>query len=148
MSEGRGTTRPFELFGAPYVDSEALREELESYSIPGAALRPASFVPTFDKYSGETCRGLQVHITNRAEFQSYRFGIALLVVMHSLYPDEFRWRREEYEFRDDVPALDLLTGVRAVRESIDRGERFEEVWAKANRPHEAYTKWREGCILY
>lgn len=148
MSEGRGTTRPFEFFGAPYVDGAALKEELESYGIEGALLRPASFVPTFDKYRGTTCRGLQVHVTDREAFRSYRFGLALITAMHRLYPEDFGWRTEPYEFRDDVLAFDLLTGVVEVREAIERDEPFDVIWNKASQLHPGYSSWRKSCLLY
>jgi hypothetical protein len=110
VSEGRGTTRPFELVGAPFVDGRALAAELDSYELAGAAFRPCVFQPTFDKHAGKACGAVQIHVTDRGVFDSYRTGLAVLVAVKKLAPADFAWRKTAYEFRDDVPAIDLLTG--------------------------------------
>jgi uncharacterized protein YbbC (DUF1343 family) len=119
VSEGRGTTRPFELFGAPWIDSARLCAELGRES--GVALRPCSFRPMFHKHQGALCHGAQIYVTDRGAFRPFRFGIVLLHALLRLFPD-FAWRREAYEFRDDVPAIDLLTGTPAVRSALDAGD--------------------------
>ncbi|MEO1171628.1 MAG: DUF1343 domain-containing protein [Myxococcota bacterium] len=148
VSEGRGTTRPFELFGAPYVRAADLAEELNGMGLPGLTARPAAFTPTFDKYTGELCRGVQLHVTDRSTFLPYRTGLAVLVAMKKLYPASFGWRTTAYEFRDDVLAIDLLTGRGSVREAIDQGHELDAVAAVASFGTETYSSRREAALLY
>ncbi len=148
VSEGRGTTIPFQLFGAPYVDPEALQRELQALELGGVWFRPVEFVPTFHKYVGERCLGLQLHISDRERFLPYRTGLALLWALRRLWPQQFGWRTEKYEFRDDVPAIDLLTGCAAVRESIDAQGSFDEVLHAANFGRDFFDQHRDRALLY
>ncbi len=148
LSEGRGTTRPFEFFGAPFVDGNRLARELEQYGLPGVVFRPCVIEPTLDKFAGQRCGALQLHITDRPAFSSFRTGLAVLVAVRKLWPDDFAWRTDPYEFRDDVPAIDLLTGNAAVREAIDKGENLESVAELASRGTDAYDAGRTGVLLY
>ena len=117
LSEGRGSTRPFEIFGAPWLDGEALARAVGE--IEGATLRPLSFSPTFQKLAGERCQGLQVHVRSRAAFRSYAAYQRILSHAIRLAPDAPRWRTEEYEYVTDRPAIDLLTGGPELRELVD-----------------------------
>ena len=148
LSEGRGTTRPFEIFGAPFVDGDALRAALSELDLPGVRFRPLTFQPTFHKHQGQRCGGLQLHVTDREAFQPYRTGLAVLWATCQLYPGAFAWRTEAYEFRDDVPALDLLVGTASVRLGIDRGEDLGEVYELATRGAERYHAGRASALLY
>ncbi|HEY2772669.1 MAG TPA: DUF1343 domain-containing protein [Candidatus Binatia bacterium] len=148
LSEGRGTTRPFELFGAPFIDGRRLADELERYGIEGAVLRPCMIEPTFHKHARRPCGALQIHVTDRGRFNSYRTGLAVLAAVRRLWPEDFAWRTEAYEFRDDVPAIDLLTGQPSVREAIDEGLAFDEVERRALAGTEAYDSGRDAALLY
>jgi len=148
LSEARGTTRPFELCGAPFVDGRALATELGRLHLPGVKFRPCCFEPAFHKHQGQSCGGVQLHVTDRAAFLPYRTGLAALWAAHKLYPNDFAWRTETYEFRDDVPAIDLLTGQPSVRVAIDAVETFEQVVQKALQGTEAYHKGRDTALLY
>jgi uncharacterized protein YbbC (DUF1343 family) len=148
ISEGRGTTRPFELLGAPWIDGRRLAARLEAFALPGLALRPCVFVPTFDKGKGERCGGLQLHVTDRARFNAYRTGLAVIAAVHELFPDDFAWRSEPYEFRDDVPAMDLLTGKPAVRLAIEAGADLATIFAAAESGTEVYDDARDAALLY
>ena len=148
LSEGRGTTRPFEFFGAPFVDGRVLAGELGRLDLPGVVFRPCTFEPAFNKFAGESCGGLQVHVTDRRVFTPYRVGLGVLWVVRRLWPDDFAWRRKAYEFRDDVPAIDLLTGFPAVREAIDRDESLERVVDIALQGTGEYEAGRESALLY
>ncbi len=148
LSEGRGTTRPFELFGAPFVDGRALAAQLERERLPGLLLRACTIEPTFHKYAHEPCGAVQLHVTERGVFDSYRTGLAVLVAVKSLWPEQFAWRTETYEFRDDVPAIDLLTGKPAVREAIDAGRGLDEVAALAGGGTDACDAGRDAALLY
>jgi len=148
LSEGRGTTRPFELFGAPFVDGRSLAAELERERLPGVVLRACTIEPTFHKHAGKRCGAVQLHVSERAVFDSYRTGLAVLVAVRKLWPEQFGWRTEAYEFRDDVPAIDLLTGKPSVREAIDAGRDLDAVAALAAGGTEAYEAGRKAALLY
>lgn len=148
LSEGRGTTRPFELFGAPFVDARKLADELRRCDLPGVLFRPCVIEPTFHKFARQRCGALQLHVTDRRAFYAYRTGISVLVAIKSLWPDAFAWRAEPYEFRDDVPAIDLLTGTAAVRKAIDDGADIDSVMRIACTGTEAYDAGRSRALLY
>jgi uncharacterized protein YbbC (DUF1343 family) len=122
LSEGRGTTRPFEIVGAPWIDGARLAVGLHALGLPGFRARPLTFMPMFQKHRGETCGGVQVHVTDPVSFRPVRTYVALVALAHAQDPERFRFRTEAYEFRDDVPAFDLLTGSCEARERIARGD--------------------------
>jgi uncharacterized protein YbbC (DUF1343 family) len=127
LSEGRGTTRPFELVGAPWLDGVRLAHELQALSFPGFRARPVTFLPTFQKHAGRLCGGVQIHVTDARTFRPMATYLGLLALAHAQDPVRFVFRTEKYEFRDDVPAFDLLTGDAEARERIARGERADDV---------------------
>jgi uncharacterized protein YbbC (DUF1343 family) len=148
VSEGRGTTRPFEIIGAPFVDGNHLAQALAAEALAGVAFRPLSFRPTFHKFAGQICGGVQLHVTDRARFQPYRCGVAILRALHNLYVPAFRWRTEPYEFVSDRLAIDLLTGGEAVRAGIERGcslAELETTWMPAQL---AFAERRRPSVLY
>ncbi len=122
LSEGRGTTRPFELVGAPFIDGVRLARELAETKLPGFIARPIQFSPTFHKHAGTTCGGVQVHVTDAHAFKPVATYIALVALAHHQNPAAFRFRTERYEFVDDIPAFDLLTGDAEARERISKGD--------------------------
>ena len=148
LSEGRGTTRPFELFGAPFVDGEAVARELRRHDLPGVLFRPCVIEPAFHKFKGQRCGALQLHVSDRRVFEPYRTGLAVLVAVRELWPESFAWRTEPYEFRADVPAIDLLTGSPAVRQAIDGGVTLDEVVRIARGGTELYDSGRDRALLY
>jgi uncharacterized protein YbbC (DUF1343 family) len=148
LSEGRGTTRPFELFGAPFVDARRLASQLERYDLPGVRFRACVIEPTFHKFARQRCGAVQLHVTDRRAFNAYCTGLAVLVAVKNLWPDSFAWRSQPYEFRADVPAIDLLTGLPAVREAIDRGADVETVVQIACAGTERYAAGRSAALLY
>jgi uncharacterized protein YbbC (DUF1343 family) len=145
LSEGRGTTRPFETVGAPYLDGEAVASLLTALPIDGASFRPLRFRPLFQKHAGVTCTGLFVHVTDRAAFKPLRTYAALLWAARRVAGEAMRWRRDAYEFRSDVPAIDLLWGSPDLREAIDSGAPVRDVLAM---PDEAEREWveRRGAL--
>ena len=148
LSEGRGTTRPFELFGAPFVDGDAVARELRRHDLPGVLFRPCVIEPAFHKFKGQRCGALQLHVSDRRVFEPYRTGLAVLVAVRELWPESFAWRTEPYEFRADVPAIDLLTGSPAVRQAIDGGVTLDEVVRIARGGTELYDAGRDRALLY
>ncbi len=121
LSEGRGTTRPFEVLGAPWRDSERAAEAASALGMPGVVFRPHVFTPTFHKHAGVTCGGLMAHVTDPSLFRPYETYLRLVKALRDLDPALFRWRTEAYEYRDDVPAMDLLTGTATYRRLVDEG---------------------------
>ncbi len=120
LSEGRGTTLPFEQIGAPFIDPHKLvaRLETDSHLLPGVFFRPQYFKPMFQKHAGEVCAGLQLHIADRDQFKPLLTTLALLRAIAEIYPDQLQWRTEPYEFVSDRLAIDLLYGNPKLRETI------------------------------
>ena len=127
LSEGRGTTRPFEWFGAPWLDGERLAREFAAIALPGVVARPMTFQPNFHKHAGLVCAGVQVHVTCRETFKPYATYLALLAEVLHAHPEHFAFRREAYEFVNDRWAFDLLTGSEGVRLAMLAGMRGREV---------------------
>jgi uncharacterized protein YbbC (DUF1343 family) len=148
VSEGRGTTRPFEIIGAPFVDGYRLAERLASDGLPGVRFRPLSFRPTFHKFAGQVCGGVQIHVTERAAFRPYLTGVAILRALSDLAGDAFCWRTEKYEFVSDRPAIDLLTGGDAIRKGIDAGATLDDLRATWQSAEDAFSERRRACLLY
>jgi len=150
LSEGRGTTRPFETLGAPFVDSQAWIEAVqrESLELAGASLRPVSFIPQFHKWQGQSCQGVQIHVIDRKAFKPLRWGLALLAAARRLYPDRFQWRENAYEFVSDVPAVDLLYGNPLFRETLEKGDDLSAVGLQLAAFEKAYRRARAKFLLY
>ena len=131
ISEGRGTTRPFEIFGAPFIDPDILIAHLNRYGLPGVAFRPMYFLPTFQKHAGTLCGGAQIHVINREKFKPFKTGVAVIKSIHDLYPDQFSWKQPPYEYETDKMPVDILAGTDRLRREIETGEdidRMEEWW--------------------
>jgi uncharacterized protein YbbC (DUF1343 family) len=120
LSEGRGTTRPFEIVGAPWINGFRLAHDLHGLGLPGFRARPLTFQPTFHKHARLSCGGVQVHVTDPSSFRPFATYVALVALAHAQDPERFAFRTEAYEFRDDVPAFDLLTGDAEARVRILR----------------------------
>jgi uncharacterized protein YbbC (DUF1343 family) len=125
LSEGRGTTLPFELVGAPWIDSHRLLAELGGGDHPGLALRPIRFVPTFDKWRGDRCGGLALHVVEPAAVRSVRFTLELLAAVSRLWPERFAWLPPPYEYEYEKPPIDILYGSPRLRRAMEIGSRGE-----------------------
>jgi uncharacterized protein YbbC (DUF1343 family) len=152
LSEGRGTTRPFEIVGAPFLDGYDWAAALTEMSgkelpLPGVRFRPLSFRPTFHKFAGRSCGGVQLHVTDRAAFRPYATGIALIASAHRLAPAEFRWRTEPYEFVADPPAIDLLTGGGDVRRAVDADASLGDLVATFSGFERDFAERRRPALL-
>ena len=148
LSEGRGTCRPFEQFGAPYLDAADIASALERYRLPGLALRPVHFVPTWDKHRGTGCGGAFLHVTDPQAFASVRTGLAVVAEARKRGGREFQWRAEAYEFVKDVPAFDLLCGSAQVRVALEQGADFEDVAALLAGAEATFLERRAPHLLY
>jgi uncharacterized protein YbbC (DUF1343 family) len=122
LSDGRGTTRPFEITGAPWLDGARLARSLEALDLGGFVARPITFEPTFHKHAKKTCGGVQIHPIDANTFQPVATYVALVALAHHANPSDFVFRTEKYEFVDDIPAFDLLTGSARARERILAGD--------------------------
>lgn len=144
LSEGRGTTRPFELWGAPFVDGAALAREL---SVEGAHLRALSFEPTFHKHGRTTCGGVQVHVTDARRFRSYAAYLRMIAWVAARAP-EFRFRVEPYEYVSDRPAIDILTGGPEYRNALSAREPVDELVTWLSAVPREFEERRRDWLLY
>jgi uncharacterized protein YbbC (DUF1343 family) len=148
LSEGRGTTTPFEWFGAPYINSHHLLEALQSFQLDGVAFRPISFEPTFQKWQDQCCYGLFVHVIDRERFQPYLTTLAILASIKRLWPEEFAWLSPPYEYEDTLIPIDILTGSDDLRLALQKTINSDIVSQLAQL--DASTWWDEvhDCLLY
>ena len=110
ISEGRGTTRPFEIFGAPFIDPEKLSSELNALNLPGVFFRENYFQPTFHKFAGELCGGAQIHVTDRDEFRPFLTGVEIIKRIRKIYGKQFQWRQPPYEYEWKRLPIEILIG--------------------------------------
>jgi uncharacterized protein YbbC (DUF1343 family) len=152
VSEGRGTTRPFHLAGAPWLDPQHLTAILERIAadagLAGVAFRPAAFAPTFQKHAGKGCAGVEVHVTDREVLDALLLGLVVVAGLREAEPREFAWRAEPYEFVADPPAIDLLTGSAEFREALDNGDDWRLVRADWESDRRAFLDRRDQVLLY
>ncbi len=133
LSEGRGSTRPFEIFGAPYLDSKRFRAAFDSRKLPGVVLRDQTFQPTFSKWSGKICFGYQLQVTDRKAYKPYLTTLALLQDVLAEHRLDFIWKQPPYEYVTDKLPVDVLTGDPAVRKVLESGSslaKLEKSWRK------------------
>jgi len=148
LSEGRGTTRPFELVGAPFIDSRDYAEALDRLGLGGVRFRPAHFEPTFQKWAGEMCGGIQIHVSDREAFEPYLTGIAVIAAARSLYPDRFAWRQPPYEYEYEKLPIEILCGSRRIPEMIGKGTPIEAMRRSWQADVERFLRLREPYLLY
>jgi uncharacterized protein YbbC (DUF1343 family) len=148
LSEGRGTTRPFELAGAPHLDGHELAARLGAMNLPGVRFRPVVFTPQFQKHAGKACGGVQLHVTDPRAYRPYRTGVAFLKACHDQDPARFQWREKAYEFVDQIPAIDLLGGSAALREGLVAGASLDDLAARWPAAEGAFAELREQYLLY
>jgi uncharacterized protein YbbC (DUF1343 family) len=148
VSEGRGTTRPFEIIGAPYINGRELAERLKQDQLPGASFRQMSFEPTFHKFKGEICGGIQIHVTDRSAFKPVITGAAIISAVRHLYPDQFSWKQPPYEYVFDKLPFDVINGSASVREMIEAGATAREIEERWRAGLEDFAAKRKPHLLY
>src|SRR5262249_32767280 len=148
MSEGRGTTRPFELVGAPHLDPEEYGRRLDGLGLPGVSIRPTVFQPTFQKHAGCSCGGVQIHVRDRAAFAPVKTGVAVVGTAYAMDRDAFRWKQPPYEYVFDKNPFDVIAGTSALREAIEAGTSPDEIAASWRAGEEAFRRQRRPCLLY
>jgi uncharacterized protein YbbC (DUF1343 family) len=146
VSEGRGTTHPFEIVGAPFVDGQRLAAKLNALGLPGVRFRPTWFTPTFSKYKDQPCAGVQIHIVDRDAYSSFRTGVALVKTLHDLYPDDFRFESNAPGGAKDF--FDKLAGNAWLREAIERGDTLDAIEARWRPSLQAFERVRQRYLLY
>jgi uncharacterized protein YbbC (DUF1343 family) len=148
VSEGRGTTRPFELVGAPGVIAERFAEEMNRRRLPGVVFRPTVFEPTFHKHAKETCGGCQIHVLDRREFRPVITGVALIAAFRAADPQGFGWREPPYEYEEKKRPFDILAGSPRLREQIEAGVATEEIARSWEAEVAQFVKVRSRFLMY
>ncbi len=148
LSEGRGTTRPFELAGAPWIDAERFAAAMNGLGLPGVHFRPAGFEPTFQKHAKQPCGGCQIHVTDRNAFRPVITGVALIDMFRRLDPGRFAWRQPPYEYEHDKMPIDILAGSDALRKQIEAGVPIGEIAGSWSDDEAAFGRLRQTFLLY
>ena len=148
MSEGRGTTRVFELNGAPHIDPWEWVAALEEYNFPGVAFRQTYFQPTFQKHARVTCGGLQLHVTDRETFTPVIVGIAMIKTAFDLYPDQFQWKQDDYEYEFGKNPFDVVSGTDTIRKAIEAGTSLSEIQASWADRFDKFLGLRKEYLIY
>jgi uncharacterized protein YbbC (DUF1343 family) len=148
VSEGRGTTRPFEIVGAPWVMAERFADGMNGAGLPGVRFRPVTFEPTFQKHAGTACGGCQMHVLDRPAFRPVETGAALLAAFRAADPESFRWREPPYEYEREKRPIDILAGSSELWEQIEGGVSAREI-ARSWKPGvDAFSKTRDRFLMY
>ncbi len=148
MSEGRGTTRPFEIVGAPYIEAESYADNLESLNLAGVKFRACGFMPTFQKHAGAACGGVQIHVTDREAFEPVACGVAIVQAALAMYEDEFEWKNPPYEYVYDCNPFDVIAGTNKLREMLEKGLSVSEITASWKESREEFDGQRRKFLLY
>ena len=148
LSEGRGTTRPFELIGAPYIISHDYASALNSLGLPGVTFRSCVFQPTFQKHAKVSCGGVQIHVTDREQFEPVISGVAMVKIAYDMYTDNFKWKEPPYEYEFDRNPFDVIAGTTKIREAIEGGLKLEDMERGWQSGLEEFKKVREKYLLY
>jgi uncharacterized protein YbbC (DUF1343 family) len=148
ISEGRGTTLPFEFVGAPFWNHEPMMQLLSKNVLPGCYLRPIVFEPTSGKWTGQACCGFQIHVTNPQTFMPYRTSLALMQAALLLYPEDFQYKQPPYEYEFERLPMDLIIGDREVRSKLERGLPVQEIEESWQNELESFDFTREKYFLY
>jgi uncharacterized protein YbbC (DUF1343 family) len=148
ISEGRGTTRPFEIIGAPFIDSNEFAKALDSLELGGVIFRPTEFLPTFQKHTGKGCGGVFLHVTDRQKFEPVLTGYALIKTAFDLYPNEFQWKNPPYEYVFDRNPFDVIAGTTKIREMLEQKEEWSDFKEFCQNGVAEFISKREKYLLY
>jgi uncharacterized protein YbbC (DUF1343 family) len=148
ISEGRGTTRPFELIGAPWIEAERFARDMNALALPGVHFRPAVFEPTFQKHARQPCGGCQIHVTDRRTFKPVLTGVALIQAFRRADPDRFAWRQPPYEYEQDKLPIDILAGSDALRRQIESDTDAADIAVSWSADEQHFAHLRQPYLLY
>jgi len=148
VSEGRGTTKPFELIGAPYIDPDNYADALNSIRLKGVYFRSCMFQPTFQKHGGVTCGGAQIHVLDREAFEPVKTGVAMVKMAFDLYRDHFRWKEPPYEYVFDKNPFDVISGTDKIRKAFENDMELDDIVASWQPRLKEFLQLREQYLLY
>ena len=148
LSEGRGTTRPFELIGAPYINPDDYADRLNSQDITGVYFRACVFQPTFQKHGKVSCGGVQLHVTDRDNFEPVSTGLAMVKTAFDMYPNQFLWKEPPYEYVFDKNPFDVISGTDKIRKAFEKGTELSSVVEEWQAPLQQFLEVRAGHLLY
>lgn len=148
ISEGRGTTRPFEIVGAPFISSNDYADALNSLELSGVTFRAVEFLPTFQKHAQKVCGGVFLHVTDRKVFEPVITGVAMVKTAFDLYPADFKWKNPPYEYVYDRNPFDVIAGTTKLRESFEQGIQLNEIKREWQKEAENFKIIREKYLLY
>jgi uncharacterized protein YbbC (DUF1343 family) len=148
ISEGRGTCRPFELFGAPFMNPHKLKKELPPEDIRGCYLQESYFKPTFNKWKGETCGGFFIHVLDPVAFRPYRTSLALLKTILETHKEHFAWRNPPYEYDFQRLPIDLILGDSSIRTGMESGKDIDEILEGYAEEIEGFLESRRPHLVY
>ena len=148
LSEGRGTTKPFELAGAPWIDGDRLAQAMNARGLPGVHFRPVFFEPTFHKHARQTCGGCQIHVLDRERFEPVRSAVELIAEFRAQNPAAFAWREPPYEYEHETAPIDILYGSDRLRLAVEAGRAASELASEWRPDTDAFRRLREKYLLY
>jgi uncharacterized protein YbbC (DUF1343 family) len=148
ISEGRGTTQPFEIFGAPFLQPQKIIEFLGNPSIPGVILREVAFEPTAHKWKGEICKGFQIHIIDHQNYRPYQTSLRLLQAVLLVHKDHFKWKTPPYEYEFEKRPIDLILGDKKIRKRLESGMELSKVEKEWEEDLEKFLVARQDVLLY
>jgi uncharacterized protein YbbC (DUF1343 family) len=148
VSEGRGTTQPFELFGAPFIEPEKVLSVLDTSSWTGVILRRTAFEPTSNKWKGTICHGFQLHVTDARTYKPYLTSLRLLRAVYSCHGDAFQWKPPPYEYEFERLPIDLIIGDEAIRRRIERLDEIDDIEDAWEKDTESFHQMRRQYFLY
>lgn len=148
ISEGRGTTQPFELFGAPFINPEILLKKIDKKLLVGTVLRPVEFEPTSNKWKGQSCKGFQIHVTDPSVYSPYALSLAFYQVIIETYPDQFAYKKPPYEYENERLPMDLILGNREIRFQIESGVQISEIVSGWEKQLSNYKNEIKSVCLY
>ncbi len=148
VSEGRGTSLPFEICGAPFLSPSQILDFIGGSRVPGAILRPCLFEPTSGKHAGRPCHGFQIHVTTPDQYRPYTTSLKILQAILHHHADAFQWKSDPYEYEFEKPAIDLILGSQAVRERIQAMESIPALEASWQSDLAAFRSLRRPYLLY
>lgn len=148
VSEGRGTTRPFEFIGSPYIDANDFATTLDSFNLEGCIFRPTNFMPTFQKHAGQSCGGIFIHVTDRHIFKPVITGIALIKVLLEMYSVDFKWKVPPYEYEFSRNPFDVIAGNLKLREFLENGSSLDKIKISWGVDEQNFLQTREKYLIY
>lgn len=148
VSEGRGTTKPFEILGAPYIDAKEFTDSLNQLELPGVILRQTNFLPTFQKHQKIVCGGIFLHISDRKTFKPVITGLAIIKNLVEMYPNDFKWKIPPYEYEYDRNPFDVIAGTVKIREMLENGSDLTEIENSWSEDLRSFENLRKKYLIY